>query len=104
MAKRNSFKVKLKRTLRLLRKNQTAHSFAFILVPLSTFALDWIVATVIILPLFASPLIMVLAEWEWTRRYPYRMFDHKAGMGSFILYIVPFSILWWILAPLLLFE
>jgi hypothetical protein len=96
--------LRLKRKLRSLKNNHFVQSFAYAGIPLVTFFLGWTLATIIILPIFLSPLIMTFAEWSLIRQHPYRMFNHKAGMGVFIVIIVPFSILWWILAPILLFE
>jgi hypothetical protein len=101
MAMRNLLKAKKKRLQPIIR-NDKVQSVAYAFVPLITFAFGWYVATVAILPIFMSPLIMVFAEWQWTRSNPYRGFDHKAGFGSFILYVLPFALVCWTYALFLI--
>ena len=92
---RNLLKAKIKHSLQSIIKNDKVQSVAYAFVPLITFTFGWDIATVAILPIFVSPLIMVFAEWQWTRSNPYRGFDHKAGFGSFILYVLPFGLVCW---------
>ena len=99
---RNLLKAKIKHRIRPIIKNDKVQSVAYAFVPLITFAFGWDIATVAILPIFVSPLIMVFAEWQWTRSNPYRGFDHKAGFGSFIFYVLPFALVCWTYALFLI--
>ena len=98
----NLLKAKIKHSLQSIIKNDKVQSVAYAFVPLITFTFGWDIATVAILPIFVSPLIMVFAEWQWTRSNPYRGFDHKAGFGSFILYVLPFAVVCWALGSIVI--
>ena len=98
----NLLKAKIKHSLQSIIKNDKVQSVAYAFVPLITFAFGCDIATVAILPIFVSPLIMVFAEWQWTKNNPYRGFDHKAGFGSFILYVLPFALVCWTYALFLI--
>ena len=69
-------------------KIHKAQSVAYVFVPLLTFAFGWDIATFAIPPIFLSYLILVFAEWQWTRNNPYNGFDHKAGFGLASLFFM----------------
>ena len=79
-------------------------AFVPLIIPVGTYWMGWVILTVIITPLFAAPLIMFLGEKWHNYSYPNqeRVFDHKAGMGVFIILIIPFALIFWTTCAIIL--